>query len=74
MKLSTQLIFSTILLFIVSCQNSSTEPKEISDSELIQAIIDADKISIGINELPSNSKTVIEYDYSEYESESAKKA
>ena len=74
MKLSTQLIFSTILLFIVSCQNSSTEPKEISDSELIQAIIDADKISIGIDELPSNSKTVIEYDYSEYESESAKKA
>ena len=74
MKFSTQLIFSAILLFIVSCQNSSTEPKEISDSELIQAIIDADKISIGIDELPSNSKTVIEYDYSEYESESAKKA
>ncbi len=74
MKYSIQIIFSAILLIVVSCQNGSTNPKGISDSELIQAIIDADKISIGIDALPSNSKTVIEYDYTEYESESAKKA
>ena len=74
MKYSIQIIFSAILLIVVSCQNGSTDPKEISDSELIQAIIDADKISIGVDDLPSNSKTVIEYDYTEYESESAKKA
>ena len=74
MKYSIQIIFSAILLIVVSCQNGSTDPKGISDSELIQAIIDADKISIGIDALPSNSKTVIEYDYTEYESESAKKA
>ena len=74
MKYSIQIIFSAILLIVVSCQNGSTDPKGISDSELIQAIIDADKISIGVDNLPSNSKTVIEYDYTEYESESAKKA
>ena len=74
MKYSIQIIFSAILLIVVSCQNGSTDPKGISDSELIQAIIDADKISIGVDDLPSNSKTVIEYDYTEYESESAKKA
>jgi len=69
-----QIVFSALLLIAISCQNGSTDPKEISDSELIQAIIDADKISIGINDLPSNSRTVIEYDYTEYDSESAKKA
>ena len=74
MKYATKLIFSAMLLILISCQNSGTNPKEISDAELIQAIIDADKISIGIGELPSNSKTVIEYDYNEYESESANKA
>ena len=74
MKYATQLIFSSMLLILISCQNSGTDPKDISDAELIQAIIDADKISIGIGELPSNSKTVIEYDYNEYESESANKA
>ena len=74
MKYSIQIIFSAILLIVVSCQNGSTDPKGISDSELIQAIIDADKITIGVDDLPSNSRTVIEYDYTEYESESAKKA
>ena len=74
MKHMIQIVFSALLLIAISCQNGSTDPKEISDSELIQAIIDADKISIGINDLPSNSKTVIEYDYTEYDSESAKKA
>jgi hypothetical protein len=74
MKHMIQIVFSTLLLIAISCQNGATDSKEVSDSELIQAIIDADKISIGINELPSNSKTVIEYDYTEYDSESAKKA
>ena len=74
MKSSIQVIFSAVLLMVISCQNGSTDSKGVSDSELIQAIIDADKISIGVDDLPSNSKTVIEYDYNEYESESAKKA
>jgi hypothetical protein len=74
MKYSIQIIFSVVLLIFFSCQNGSTESKGISDAELIQAIIDADKISIGVDDLPSNSKTVIEYDYNEYESESARKA
>ena len=74
MRYSIQIIFSVFLLIFFSCQNGSTESKGISDAELIQAIIDADKISIGLDDLPSNSKTVIEYDYAEYESESAKKA
>ena len=74
MKHMIQIVFSALLLIAISCQNGSTDPKEISDSELIQAIIDADKISIGINDLPSSSRMVIEYDYNEYDSESAKKA
>ena len=74
MKSSIQIIFSAVLLVVISCQNGSTDSKGVSDSELIQAIIDADKISIGVDDLPSSSKTVIEYDYNEYESESAKKA
>ena len=74
MKSSIQVIFSAVLLMVISCQNGSTDSKGVSDSELIQAIIDADKISIRVDDLPSSSKTVIEYDYNEYESKSAKKA
>ena len=45
MKSSIQIIFSAVLLMVISCQNGSTDSKGVSDSELIQAIIDADKIN-----------------------------
>ena len=59
---------------IAGCQNTSTESVGLSDAELIQAIIDADKISVGMDELPSNSKTIVEEDYNEYDGIDTKKA
>ena len=69
-----QILLTIGLLLMVGCQDSGTEPVGVSDAELIQAIIDADKINIDLGELPSKSKIVIEGDYSDYDSESAKKA
>ena len=59
---------------IAGCQNTSTESVGLSDAELIQAIIEADKISVGMDELPSNSKTIVEEDYNEYDGIDTKKA
>ena len=63
MRNTLQILFTIGLLLIVGCQDSGTEPVGVSDAELIQAIIDADKISVGMEGLPSNSKTIVEEDY-----------
>ena len=73
MRNTLQILFTIGLLLIVGCQDSGTEPVGVSDAELIQAIIDADKISVGMDGLPSNSKTIVEEDYNEYDGIDAKR-
>ena len=74
MRNTLQILFTIGLLLIVGCQDSGTEPVGVSDAELIQAIIDADKISVGMDGLPSNSKTIVEEDFNEYDGIDTKKA
>ena len=74
MRYTIQILLTAFLFMMAGCQNSGTEPVGGSDAELIQAIIDADKISVGMDGLPSNSKTIVEEDYNEYDGIDAKKA
>jgi len=74
MKYTIQILLTAFLIMMAGCQNTSTESVGLSDAELIQAIIDADKISVGIDGLPSNSKTIVEEDYNEYDGIDTKKA
>ena len=74
MKNTIQILLTAFIIIISGCQNTSTESVGLSDAELIQAIIDADKISVGMDELPSNSKTIVEEDYNEYDGIDTKKA
>ena len=74
MKYTFQILLTTFLIMMAGCQDSGTEPVGVSDIELIQAIIDADKISVGMDGLPSNSKIIVEEDYNEYDGIDAKKA
>ena len=74
MKYNIQILLTAFLIMMAGCQNTSTESVGLSDAELIQAIIDADKISVGIDGLPSNSKTIVEEDYNEYDGIDTKKA
>ena len=74
MKNTIQILLTAFIIMIAGCQNTSTESVGLSDAELIQAIIDADKISVGMDELPSNSKTIVEEDYNEYDGIDTKKA
>jgi len=74
MKNTIQILSTAFIIMIAGCQNTSTESVGLSDAELIQAIIDADKISVGMDELPSNSKTIVEEDYNEYDGIDTKKA
>jgi len=74
MKYNIQILLTALLIMMAGCQNTSTESIGLSDAELIQAIIDADKISVGMDGLPSNSKTIVEEDYNEYEGIDTKKA
>ena len=63
MRYTIQILLTAFLIMMAGCQNSGTEPVGESDAELIQAIIDADKISVGMDGLPSTSKTIVEEDY-----------
>ena len=74
MKYTIQILLSAFLIMMAGCQNAGTESVGLSDAELIQAIIDADKISVGMDELPSNSKIIVEEDYNEYDGIDTKKA
>ena len=74
MKNTIQILSTAFIIMIAGCQNTSTESVGLSDAELIQAIIDADKISVGMDELPSNSKIIVEEDYNEYDGIDTKKA
>ena len=74
MRNTIQILLTAFLIMMAGCQNTGTESVGISDAELIQAIIDADKISVGMNGLPSNSKTIVEEDFNEYDGIDTKKA
>ena len=74
MRNTIQILLTAFLIMMAGCQDTGTESVGISDAELIQAIIDADKISVGMDGLPSNSKTIVEEDFNEYDGIDTKKA
>ena len=65
MHIKISLILLSLLIF-VGCENSMTKSDEMFDDELMQDIIDAEKIDINMTDLPSQSSTVIDQDYNDY--------
>ena len=65
MHIKTSLILLSLLIF-VGCENSMTKSDEMSDDQLMQDIIDAEKIDINMTDLPTLSRTVIDQDYNDY--------
>ncbi len=65
MHIKTSLILLSLLIF-VGCENSMTKLDEMSDDQLMQDIINAEKIDINMTDLPSLSRTVIDQDYNDY--------
>ena len=51
MHIKTSLILLSLLIFI-GCENSITKVDEMSDYQLMQDIIDAEKIDINITDFP----------------------
>ena len=74
MKITFHILLTMDLLMIIGCQTGLTKSEGISDAELIQAIIDADKTEISMEQLPGQSRTVMEQDYYDYMGFAAKKA
>ena len=65
MHIKSSLLLLSLLIF-VGCEKSMTKSDEMSDDELMQDIIDAEKIDINMTDLPSQSSTVIDQDYNDY--------
>ena len=65
MHIKTSLIILSLLIF-VGCENSMTKSDQMFDDQLMQDIIDAEKIDINMTDLPSLSRTVIDQDYNDY--------
>ena len=74
MKTISRTIISAVLLMIIGCQNGPNETVGMSDAELIQAIIDADKLDISMADLPDQSISVLDQDYNDYTGLDAKMA
>ena len=60
MKALIKILLLPIVLVISSCQFGPDDPDPISDAELIQLIIEANKIVIDLDDLPSQSIPIIE--------------
>ena len=65
MHIKTSLIILSLLIF-VGCETSMTKSDQMFDDQLMQDIIDAEKIDINMTDLPSLSRTVIDQDYNDY--------
>ena len=65
MHIKTSLILLSLLIF-VGCENSMTKSDKMFDDQLMQDIIDAEKIDINMTYLPSLSSTIINQDYNDY--------
>jgi len=61
----------TILLsfsfLMIGCNTSSTEPKGLSDAEVIEMIQNAEKIVVPASELPTQSQNILDQEYYEYD-------
>ena len=58
-------IFILSLLFIIGCEKFATKSNSYDD-DLITSIIESEKISIDLSDLPNLSRSVIEQDYYDY--------
>ena len=65
MHIKTSLILLSLLIF-VGCENSMTKSDEMYDELLMQNIIDAEKIDINMEDLPSLARDIINQDYNDY--------
>ena len=63
MKITFHILLTMGLLMMIGCQTGLTKSEGISDAELIQAIIDADKTEISLEQLPAQSRMIMEHDY-----------
>ena len=74
MKITFHILLTMGLLMMIGCQTGLTKSEGISDAELIQAIIDADKTEISLEQLPAQSRMIMEHDYYDYITIDAKMA
>ena len=71
MKNTFNLIIASLMIFIIGCDFNPTSPSEqisYSDSEIMGMIKNAEKIEISFDELPSQSKDIVQNEHIDYES------
>ena len=62
------------LLLLFACEQNLTKSNDFFDDQLIQSIIDAEKVDVNLSDLPILSSDIIESDYNEYVDLYVKKA
>ena len=73
MKTISHVLIPAFLFLMIGCENSPTDSAGMSDADLIDAIRSANKVDIPMNDMPSQSQSIIEND-NEYDALGAKKA
>ena len=62
------------LLLLFACEQNIVKSNDFFDDQLIQSIIDAEKVDVNLSDLPILSSDIIESDYNEYVDLYVKKA
>ena len=65
MQFKIFLVFISLLIF-TSCDNIMNKSDEKSDDQLMQEIIDSDKININLDDLPTNAQDIINTEHNDY--------
>ena len=66
MKTKTHILIIAVLMMMIGCEDRIKGSGETSDAQLVQSIIEANKTAISMDDLPSQSRTVVEQDYNEF--------
>ena len=67
-------LITVLIVFFISCEKSILDSSALSDAQIIEMIMESDKIEISIEDMPDNSQAIVNQEYTDYMKISSKKA
>ena len=74
MKSVFNVLLISFMFFAIGCQNGIVEPSGLSDAEIVEMIIESNKIEIAIEEMPQSSQNIVEEEYVTFMGMASRKA
>jgi hypothetical protein len=64
----------SLMFLVIGCQNGITEPFGLSDAEIVEMIIESNKVEISMDEMPQSSQSIVQEEYLTFMGMASRKA